>query len=381
MILLDTRLDDIKAAALITCGQNGWIRFWNIHTAHCEGEFIAHCNVDSITMAVDKDNKLLVTADTSGEMKSWLLEGYFDGRTKQPSGDNSQPSLVDNLTAWTSNVKPVLYRTWNAHAECITDIEVCVRGQHVVIVSASSDCSLKLWTVSGMCIGTFGQEEHWKLDSIEVKPIPSVADVLAEIAVNSFTSEESEEELEDEVVIENMDLDNDVEFDPDYSYETWAATILGKSYASQRSQKRPRKQPHNYATLPQVGADQRPISGAALGGPSQVTSQVLKVSDLDTIGMPERPDFMTNPHKYFTDGFSDVSKKTPKLPALVEGKGQSLKFDEKTLFPKHVLEGGKESRTRKGTQGPKGGKGSSTRASSSSNKTPTILPRLRATAF
>ena len=27
----------------------------------------------------------------------------------------------------------------------------------MVIVSASSDCSLKLWAPDGMCVGTFGQ--------------------------------------------------------------------------------------------------------------------------------------------------------------------------------------------------------------------------------
>ena len=44
-----------------------------------QGEFIAHPNVDSITMAVDPENHLLVTADTSGEMKTWLIEGFCDG--------------------------------------------------------------------------------------------------------------------------------------------------------------------------------------------------------------------------------------------------------------------------------------------------------------
>ena len=34
---------------------------------------------------------------------------------------------------------------------------MCVRGSRVVIVSASSDCSLKLWAPDGMCVGTFGQ--------------------------------------------------------------------------------------------------------------------------------------------------------------------------------------------------------------------------------
>ena len=48
--------------------------------------------------------------------------------------------------------------------------------------------------------------------------------------------------------------------------------FLGKSYADQRSKKRPRKQPHHYPRLPQVGADQRPISGTQMGGPSQVST-------------------------------------------------------------------------------------------------------------
>ena len=48
-----------------------------------QGEFISHLNVDSITMAVDSENKLLVTADTSGEMKSWLIDGFCDGSNRQ----------------------------------------------------------------------------------------------------------------------------------------------------------------------------------------------------------------------------------------------------------------------------------------------------------
>ena len=31
-------------------------------------------------MAVDPDNQLLVTADTSGQIKTWLIEGFCDGK-------------------------------------------------------------------------------------------------------------------------------------------------------------------------------------------------------------------------------------------------------------------------------------------------------------
>ena len=36
MLILETRLENPKEAALVTCGQNGWVRFWNLHSGSCE---------------------------------------------------------------------------------------------------------------------------------------------------------------------------------------------------------------------------------------------------------------------------------------------------------------------------------------------------------
>lgn len=55
-------------------------------------------------------------------------------------------------------------------------------------------------------------------------------------------------------------------------------------------------------------------------------TQVLKVSDLDSIGMPQRPDFMMNPHKYFSDGFSDIQSKGTKLPPLSSADVKTCEF-------------------------------------------------------
>jgi hypothetical protein len=41
-------------------------------------------------MAVDPDNHLLVTADTSGEMKTWLIEGFCDGTVLE---EDAEPLL------------------------------------------------------------------------------------------------------------------------------------------------------------------------------------------------------------------------------------------------------------------------------------------------
>ena len=67
------------------------------------------------------------------------------------------PLLLTATQLTVTPTTPVLYHSWTAHGECITEVEVCIRDDRVVIVSASSDCSLKLWTATGTCIGTFGQ--------------------------------------------------------------------------------------------------------------------------------------------------------------------------------------------------------------------------------
>lgn len=215
MLILETRLENAAAASLVTCGQNGWVRFWNIHTATCQGEFIAHPNVDSITMAVDPENQVLVTADTAGEIKTWLVDEFCNGAPAEEAEEAA--------------CKPVLYRSWSGHGECITGVEVCVRGNRTVIVTASSDCSLKLWAPDGMCIGTFGQEEHWKLENIEIAPVPSVQSVLAEqiIEASTITEDIEEEDVDDEFESSFIEDSGNIDFDPSYSYETWNTTILG----------------------------------------------------------------------------------------------------------------------------------------------------------
>eukprot|EP00116_Pleurobrachia_bachei_P005317 sb/3465579/ len=97
MLILDTRIEIPGAAELITSGQNGWVRFWDTENAACLGEFVAHTNVDSITMAVDPRNELLVTADTSGEIRTWLIEGFCDGNEEITDDKPRESSKTQGL--------------------------------------------------------------------------------------------------------------------------------------------------------------------------------------------------------------------------------------------------------------------------------------------
>ena len=39
----------------------------------------------------------------------------------------------------------------------VTSLEMCVRNERTLVLSASSDCSVGLWDIYGNQIGTFGQ--------------------------------------------------------------------------------------------------------------------------------------------------------------------------------------------------------------------------------
>ena len=43
------------------------------------------------------------------------------------------------------------------HQDMVTSLEMCVRNERTLILSASSDCSVGLWDIYGNQIGTFGQ--------------------------------------------------------------------------------------------------------------------------------------------------------------------------------------------------------------------------------
>ena len=54
--------------------------------------------------------------------------------------------------------------TWQPHNDVIESLVFCERNERPLVISASMDCSVQVWDVYGNHIGTFGQEEHWRID-------------------------------------------------------------------------------------------------------------------------------------------------------------------------------------------------------------------------
>ncbi|XP_071442112.1 WD repeat-containing protein on Y chromosome isoform X2 [Hetaerina americana] len=135
------------------------------------GSFLAIHSVGDyvVTMTTDQNNEYLFTGDSAGYLKVWLLKNYF--------ASNPQPKIVMPMyrlqfpfllrDRWNGKAKraikgqdlPILLSSHQAHLRAITHIEYISEGK--IIVSCSSDCSVRVWTLGGRYIGTLGQNRPW----------------------------------------------------------------------------------------------------------------------------------------------------------------------------------------------------------------------------
>lgn len=53
--------------------------------------------------------------------------------------------------------KPPVLSNWHAHQGSVVSVEYLVRDQGALLLSASEDCTARLWTLNGQFIGMFGQ--------------------------------------------------------------------------------------------------------------------------------------------------------------------------------------------------------------------------------
>ncbi|KAM9359133.1 cilia- and flagella-associated protein 337-like [Symphorus nematophorus] len=134
-------------ADLVSCGGSGVVRLWNTVHSRLVGQFTVHNgDLGSIVMTVSPCGQYLVTADREGTLKTWDIQHYCferdDRITKEP---------------------PKLLCSFRPHQDRVTHLEMCFQGDSLLLLSASSDCSVALSYLPGDTVGLFGQEEQWCL--------------------------------------------------------------------------------------------------------------------------------------------------------------------------------------------------------------------------
>ena len=149
-----------EVIVLASCGADGSLRFWNTRLGEClltvEGVCLPGDSL--LHMAVDETSTFLVTGDSSGRVKVWDMSHLSDLAALAPDGGAT--ARADDPDS-----KVRMLFTWRAHRQSIVHVEYLpgIDG----LMTASTDCTARLWTLSGEQIGLFGQAKPWMLDRQE----------------------------------------------------------------------------------------------------------------------------------------------------------------------------------------------------------------------
>ncbi|XP_072269461.1 cilia- and flagella-associated protein 337-like [Pyxicephalus adspersus] len=144
ILFLKTRTVRLQAAgSLVSNGPLGTINFWNLlHGGKLTASFKpSKAGTQISSLAVNKDNTLVFAGDYIGYIYSYDIKDYSIHRLEK----DHPPTVCQ----------------WRAHVDMITELEVI--DEDKVILSSSLDCAVRLWSLNGEFIGTFGQADPWEV--------------------------------------------------------------------------------------------------------------------------------------------------------------------------------------------------------------------------
>lgn len=168
VVFLESRPSSPEYGTLFTSLDNGKVLVWNHNRlGGYLGQFNAiHMAGDSISfMTTDETDTYLFTGTIRGYLKTWLLTNFCV--PKESLVNLSMPQLRLQFpflmkTAFLGRAKrsvrtqslPMLLNSYKAHTKPITSINYIDRRK--ILLTASSDCSVRLWTLGGQYLGTLG---------------------------------------------------------------------------------------------------------------------------------------------------------------------------------------------------------------------------------
>jgi hypothetical protein len=159
LAFLDPNSHALAAApTLVSGGADGFLRVWNVRalgggTGHAFAVRGACAVNESITaLGVSDGNDSLATGDSEGRVEVWDVSALVAAISHR------KPAC-----AVAGNERHLVRRSsWRAHRQVIVQVEMVQKRE--VLITASTDCSVMLWTLHGARIGTFGQAKPWNMN-------------------------------------------------------------------------------------------------------------------------------------------------------------------------------------------------------------------------
>ncbi|XP_065094978.1 WD repeat-containing protein on Y chromosome-like, partial [Ochlerotatus camptorhynchus] len=134
-----------------------------------------------IAMTTDPENRFLFTGSRLGYVKVWLIEDYCVPEARRPKVNRPAlrmkfPFLLDDVVpgrakrSVANQPKPWLLNSYQAHRACVTDLVYLADSE--LLLSSSSDRSIRIWTLGGRYVGLLGSPVKWPTLELN-SPVPS----------------------------------------------------------------------------------------------------------------------------------------------------------------------------------------------------------------
>ncbi|XP_051719029.1 WD repeat-containing protein 64 [Ctenopharyngodon idella] len=131
-----------SSASLVSSDSEGYVNFWSVLNG---GKFITSFQASQhqqaiMKLALTQDDSVLFTADHFGFIYVYNVKQYALEPEQNP---------------------PEKVNFWRAHISSITSLKIIDNDQF--LLTSSMDFSVRLWSIHGEFIGTFGQYEKWSI--------------------------------------------------------------------------------------------------------------------------------------------------------------------------------------------------------------------------
>ncbi|XP_044163661.1 WD repeat-containing protein 64 isoform X2 [Acropora millepora] len=166
----------VSEPGLVSAHHDGFLRFWDLSgTLLAEVRAVTRRQASAVTcMCTDADCNFVISGDARGYITVWEVGNFLLHRpTVNSSGEHQGDENVHSKELETKKepknvIKQVV--CWRGHLTRVVGVEHVQSSE--VIVSASTDCSVRVWyRNTGHFIGFFSQPRLWHLPS--AKSVPS----------------------------------------------------------------------------------------------------------------------------------------------------------------------------------------------------------------
>ncbi|XP_062565514.1 WD repeat-containing protein on Y chromosome [Armigeres subalbatus] len=173
LLFLEARPQHPEYGTLLASVDTGMIQ---IYSHHPNGGYLGSFNAVHmagdrvIAMTSDPDNTFLFTGSYLGYVKIWLLDNYLIPKEKETKVNHAAlrmqfPFLLDDVVpgrakrSVANQPKPMLLSSYQGHRTCVTCLAYLNASK--LLISASSDHTIRIWTIGGRYIGLLGSPMKW----------------------------------------------------------------------------------------------------------------------------------------------------------------------------------------------------------------------------